>query len=200
MSQQQLQHWSAAEYLAFERSHPERHAFIDGRIVLQAGGSRMHALICANTVSTLHRQLIDRECSVYGSDMRIAIPQRNQYLYPDVSVACEPARFADDYEDSLTTPTLIIEVLSPSTERYDRSKKFQSYQAVETFQEYLLIAQDALLVEHFVRHTDTLWSFDAHSDHSAIITLRSIGCVLALADIYAKVTFTESDDNPTPQG
>ncbi|HMO58572.1 MAG TPA: Uma2 family endonuclease [Roseiflexaceae bacterium] len=199
MSQQQLQHCSAAEYLAFERSHPERHAFIDGRIVLQAGGSRTHALISANTVSTLHRQLSDRECSVYGSDMRIAIPQRNQYLYPDVSVACEPARFTDDYEDSLTTPTMIIEVLSPSTERYDRGKKFQAYQAIETFQEYLLIAQDALLVEHFVRHADNLWSFDAHSDHSAVITLRSIGCALALADVYAKVAFAEADDDTAPE-
>jgi Uma2 family endonuclease len=194
MSAQSLQRWTAAEYLAFERGHPEKHEFIDGRIVQQAGGSRNHALISANIVSNLHQQLRGRTCTVYGSDMRVSIPQAQRYVYPDVSVVCGDARFEDAYEDSLGNPTLIIEILSPSTERYDRGKKFQAYQKIESFQEYLLIAQDTIMVEHFMRQSNTLWTFDVVTDSSATLTLTSIQCTLRVEDIYEKLALADQDD------
>jgi Uma2 family endonuclease len=197
MSVQPLQHWSPAEYLAFERGHPSKHEFVDGRIFLQAGASRNHALIGTNVTSSLHQQLRLRPCMVYGSDMRVAIPQARRYVYPDITVLCEPANFEDPLEDTLTNPTVIIEILSPSTERYDRGKKFQAYQTIESFQEYLLIAQDAIVVEHFVRRSDKLWTFEVITDPTAVISLASIECTLRVEDIYEKIVLPPADTSET---
>jgi Uma2 family endonuclease len=197
MSVQPLQHWTPADYLAFERGHPGKHEFVDGRVILQAGGSRNHALIGTNVTSSLHQQLRLHPCVVYGSDMRIVIPQARRYVYPDISVLCEPATFEDSLDDTLTNPTVIIEILSPSTERYDRGKKFQAYQTIESFQEYLLIAQDAIVVEHFVRRADKLWTFDVITDPTAVITLTSIECTLRVEDIYEKIVLPPSDMSET---
>ncbi|MCU0494853.1 MAG: Uma2 family endonuclease [Chloroflexaceae bacterium] len=179
--------YTAAEYLAFERSDPDKHEFVDGDIVLQAGGSRPHALIAANVMSSLHQQLRSRICSVFGSDMRIAIPQARRYVYTGVSVACGEAQFEDAEEDSLTNPTLVIEVLSPLTERYDRGKKFKAYQQLASFQEYLLIAQDSVQIEHFVRQTDNLWTIEVITEPTETLALRSIQCKLTVAEVYEKV-------------
>ena len=194
MSAQPLQHLTRADYLAFERSQPEKHEFVDGRVVLQAGGSRNHALISVNITSSLHQQLRARPCSVYGSDMRLSLPQARRYVYPDITVVCGAAQFEDALDDTLTNPTGIIEILSPSTERYDRSKKFQAYQTLESFQEYLLIPQDAVAVEHFVRRTDKLWTFDVVTDAAAAITLASLECTLRLEAIYEKVALPPTPD------
>ena len=194
---QPLQHWTPTDYLAFERGHPGKHEFVDGRVILQAGGSRNHALIGTNVTSSLHQQLRLRHCMVYGSDMRVVIPQARRYVYPDISVLCEPANFEDPLDDTLTNPTVIIEILSPSTERYDRGKKFQAYQTIESFQEYLLIAQDAIVVEHFVRRADKLWTFDVITDPTAVITLTSIECTLRVEDIYEKIVLPPSDMSET---
>lgn len=197
MSVQPLQHWTPADYLAFERGHPGKHEFADGRLILQAGGSRNHALIGTNVTSSIHQQLRLRSCIVYGSDMRVVIPQARRYVYPDISVVCESANFEDSFDDTLTNPTLIIEILSPSTERYDRGKKFQAYQTIDSFQEYLLIAQDAIVVEHFVRRADKLWTFDVITDPTAVITLTSIECTLRVEDIYEKIVLPPTDLSET---
>lgn len=193
MSAQPAKNWTPADYLAFERDHPQKHEFIDGRVVLQAGASRSHTLIGTNVVSSLHQQLRPRPCAVYGSDMRVAIPQTRRYVYPDITVVCGAASFEDALDDTLTNPTLIVEILSPSTERYDRGKKFQAYQTLESFQEYLLIAQDAVMVEHFVRRSDTLWTFEVVTDRAASITLTSIGCTLRVEAIYEKIVLPSPD-------
>ena len=194
MSAQSLQRWTPAEYLAFERGHPEKHELINGRIVLQAGGSRNHAVIGTNIVSNLHQQLRGRTCTVYSSDMRVSIPSTQRYVYPDASVVCGDSRFEDEHEDSLDNPTLIIEILSPSTERYDRGKKFQAYQKIASFQEYLLIAQDIIMIEHFTRQSNTLWTFDVITDRAATITLTAIQCTLRVEDIYEKVALPAQDE------
>ena len=194
MSVQPLQHWTPAAYLAFERSQQEKHEFADGRVLLQAGGSRNHALIGTNITSSLHQHLRLRPCTVYGSDMRVSLPQARRYVYPDITVVCGAAQFEDEIDDTLTNPTVIIEILSPSIERYDRGKKFQAYQTLESFQEYLLIAQDAVAVEHFVRRSDKLWTFNSITDETASITLASIECVLRLEDIYEKVALPPAPD------
>lgn len=191
MSAQPASDWTIEAYLAFERSQSDKHEFVDGQIVQQAGGSRNHSLISANLISSLHIQLRSHPCSVYGSDMRLAIPHVRRYVYPDVSVACETASFEDAHEDTLTNPRVIIEILSPSTERYDRGKKFQAYQTIDSFQEYLLVAQDTVLIEHFVRRSDALWTFEVVTERAATLSLASIGCVLHLEDVYAKVVVAE---------
>ena len=104
MSVQPLQRWKPADYLAFERNHSDKHEFVDGQIVRQAGGSKNHALIGTNVSSSLHQQLRLRPCMVYGSDMRVVIPQARRYVYPDISVLCMPASFEDALDDSLTNP------------------------------------------------------------------------------------------------
>jgi len=191
MSVQPLSSWTPEDYLMFERTHTDRHEFADGQIIQQAGGSRNHSLIGANIVSSLHQQLRSRPCIVYGSDMRIAIPRARRYVYPDVSVACEASHFEDAHEDTLTNPTVIIEILSPSTERYDRGKKFQAYQTIESFQEYVLVTQDIVMVEHFAWRSDALWTFEALTELSETISLPSIQCILHLAEVYAKVALGE---------
>ncbi len=187
MARQPVQHWTPEEYLALERSHAEKHEFIDGQIILQAGGSRNHALISINSTSSLHQQLRNRTCTVFGSDMRVVLPRVHRYVYPDISVVCGPPQFEDEHEDTVQNPVLIIEVLSPSTERDDRGKKFQAYQTIDSFQEYLLITQDAILIEHFVRQSNNLWMFDVITEYSAVIELHSIQCTLCVADMYEKV-------------
>lgn len=161
-----------------------------------AGGSRNHALIGVNLVSSLHAQLRGRPCSVFGSDMRVAIPHARRYVYPDASVVCDDAVFEDDSEDTLTNPTLIVEILSPSTERYDRGKKFQAYQTIRSFQEYLLAAQDTVFIERFVRRSDTLWTFEVVTDRDAEIALVSIGCVLRVSDVYEKLDPSDAPAEP----
>lgn len=200
MSVQPIQHWTQADYLAFERSHPNKHEFVDGRVVLQAGGSRNHALIGTNVTSSLHQQLRARPCLVYASDMRVVIPQARRYVYPDINVVCGSVSFEDPFDDTLTNPTLIIEILSPSTEWYDRGKKFQAYQTIESFQEYLLIAHDAIMVEHFVRRADKLWTFDVITDPTAVITLTSIECTLRIEDVYEKIVLPPPLDTPEVTG
>lgn len=191
MSAQLARRWTPAEYLAFERQHAEKHEYHAGQISRQAGGSRAHALIGVNIASSLHQQLRARACAVYSSDVRVAIPRAQRYVYPDLSVVCGAARFEDQYEDSLVNPTLIVEILSPSTERYDRGKKFLAYQTIESFQEYLLVAQDAALIERFTRRSDRLWTFDVFTERAALVELASVGCVLALAEVYEKVALPD---------
>jgi Uma2 family endonuclease len=132
-----------ADYLAFERTSAQKHEYYDGVIVAQAGGSATHNRITMNAINSLYTQLQNRPCTVYSSDMRVKIPQKKSDGYPDVSVVCGPERFDDTGQEILINPTVIIEVLSPSTERYDRGKKFELYRTIDSLQEYLLIAQDA---------------------------------------------------------
>ncbi len=198
MPVQSIQRWIPADYLAFERTHPDKHEFVDGQIVQLAGGSRNHALIAINVTSSLHQQLRTRPCIVYGSDMRGVIPQTRRYVYPDISVVCGTATFEDALDDSLTNPTLMIEILSPSTERNDRGKKFQAYQTLESFQEYLLIAQDTMMIEYFVRRSDMLWTFDVITDRTATIALTSIDCTLRVEDIYEKIVLPPPLDTSVP--
>src|SRR5689334_5798251 len=138
----QKQKWTVEEYLAMERASEEKHEFLDGEIYLMSGASRNHNRVTANTIITLGNQLYERPCSVYPSDIRVKISDFGQYTYPNVSVVCDPEHIEDSDQDTLLNPVVIIEVLSPSTESYDRGKKFQHYRTLDSLQEYILIAQD----------------------------------------------------------
>lgn len=177
------------EYLALDRQAEAKSEFWDGEMFLMAGASRQHDLIVMNVGSELRNQLTERLCEVYPSDMRVRIPHTDRYVYPDVSVVCGEPQFEDDENDILLNPTVIVEVLSPTTEAYDRGKKFDSYLGIPSLQEYLMIAQDKPRVYHYVRQPDNRWLFFETSQLDAVIQLDSIGCGLSFVEIYRKVDF-----------
>ncbi len=179
---------TAEEYIAFERAAEIKHEYHDGEIIAFAGASRTHIIICGNTHYRLMNQLLDKPCEVYMADMRVrATP--TAYVYPDVVVICGEPLFADEEFDILLNPTVIVEVLSPSTEARDRGDKLQYYGSLESVSDYLLIAQDKSRVDHYIKQSSSEWNLRVYSEFSDEIDLASIGCKLVLADIYAKVEF-----------
>ncbi|WP_129626324.1 Uma2 family endonuclease [Candidatus Oscillochloris fontis] len=187
MTMQPIRIWSSEEYLAFERTSEVKHTFFDGVIVAMAGASAAHNIITANIVASLHFQVRQRNCTVFPSDMRLKIETTRTYTYPDIMVVCGDIQYAHEAQDTLENPTVIIEVLSPSTEIYDRGKKAQIYRTIPSLQEYLLVAQDGQHVEHFVRYAEHQWLFTECADAQTPIMLPSIECTLLFEDIYAKV-------------
>jgi Uma2 family endonuclease len=198
MSAQPTSLISADEYLAFERRQREKHEFFNGEIYLQAGASIAHNLITANIIGSLHQQLRDKPCTVLPSDMRIRTPRRRQYMYPDATIICGSPIFDDEQHDTIINPIVIFEVLSPSTEQYDRGRKFQAYRTISTLQEYLLISQTMMRVEHFKRHNDMMWLMAEYSRSDQVIELASVSCRLSLGALYEKVGLTAEEDEPLP--
>ncbi len=186
--------WTVEEYLAFERSSEEKHEYYAGEIFAMSGASRRHNLIVINTGTTLNSQLAERPCEVYPSDMRVRV-NKIKYTYPDVTVVCGEPHFADNEFDNLLNPTIIFEVLSDSTEDYDRGTKFKHYMGINSLQEYVLIAQDEVRIDHYTRKSEGDWYLSISKTLESVVQLPSIGCTLLLADIYRKITF-EADDTP----
>lgn len=177
------------EYLRLDRESDLRHEYLDGEIVAMVGASREHNLITGNAHASLHGQLRKRPCELYANDMRVKVGTSGLYAYPDIVVTCDEPQFSDDTFDTLLNPTVLIEVLSPSTEGHDRGKKFQLYQKLRSLKEYLLIAQDTYHVDHFVRQGELNWLLTGYDGPDAMIHLPTIDCTLALANIYEKVKF-----------
>jgi Uma2 family endonuclease len=151
-----------------------------------AGGSERHNLIAANIIIALGTQLRDRPCRVYPSDLKVRIRNSKNFFYPDVSVIRGETQFADEERDVILNPVLIVEVLSESTEAFDRGKKFSSYQQIESLQEYLLAAQDEFVVEHYLRQENG-WLYTKASELDASLALPALNCRIALSDVYNKV-------------
>jgi Uma2 family endonuclease len=180
------------DYLAFERASEEKHEYFAGEIFAMTGASKNHNRILTSTVAALYAQLRQRPCDVFSSDMRVKVPETGLYTYPDITVVCGEPQFEDSEVDTLLNPMVIIEILSPSTEAYDRGKKFQHYRTIPSFQDYVLISQDNIRVEHYRRQENDKWEMaDAHTLDAAI-TLPSVDCTICLSDIYEKAQF----DNP----
>lgn len=186
-------HITVAEYLAGERKSRIKHEYFAGDVFAMAGASKRRNLIAANTLASLHAQLRKRSYSVYSSAMRVVISRTGLYTYPDVAVVCGEAKFEDQHRDTLLNPTVIVEVLSPSTESYDRSRKFQHYRQFDSLQEVVLIAQDTWHVELYRRQTGGGWLLTEATDLDTRLLLSSIQCELALVDIYEKVTISEGE-------
>ena len=198
MSTQEHRAYSVQEYLDIERTRADRHEYIAGAVYAMAGGSEQHNLIVGNVYASLHAQLRRRQCTVYPSDMRVRIPQIPRYTYPDISVVCGTAEFEDSRRDTLLNPTVIFEVLSPSTEKHDRGTKFKHYWSLPSIHEYILIAQETYRLERFARHPDEpqIYLFNVYIDPKNQVSLSAIDCTLLLADIYEKVVF--KDDPVAP--
>ncbi len=177
------------EYLDQERRAERRSEFYRGRIYAMAGASRAHNLIIVNLVRELSQKLKGRPCEVYASDMKVCIKPTGLYTYPDVTVVCGEPRFDDAQSDILLNPKIIIEVLSPSTEAYDRGDKFEHYRRLASLSDYILVSQHRCRIELFSRQADGRWLLVEISEPGANLTLDSIGCVLPLAEIYERVVF-----------
>lgn len=186
---------SPEEYLAAERVAEAKSEYYAGQVVEMSGASEAHNLIVAQLVAALVGQLRGRPCRTYPSDMRVGVGPGLAYVYPDVVVVCGTPRFADGRRDILLNPAVLVEVLSPSTETDDRGRKWELYRRLESLREYLLISQDARRVEQYVRREDGLWLFSEANEEDAVVELPSIGCSLALADVYDRV-FEEGEPEP----
>jgi len=182
---------SLEEYFLLEETGETKHEYYQGAAYAMTGGSLAHNLIVANIIGQLYRQLDGKACTVYPSDLRLKVEATGLYTYPDVLVICGPARTADRRNDTVTNPSVLIEVLSPSTEDYDRGKKFQHYRTIETLRDYLVIAQDSIHVEHYSRQEKHQWLLREFTQAEGVMHLASIGCSLPLAAVYEKVAFDE---------
>jgi Uma2 family endonuclease len=181
------------EYLVWERRAETRSEYHDGIIVAMAGASWEHGVITGNAVRHLGNALEETPCATIPQDLRVRVPECNKYYYPDVVVVCGEPQFEDTEHDTLLNPTLIVEVLSPSTERKDRGEKFDCYQTLDSFTTYVLVSQEEPRVECFMRQSDDQWLYQRAVGLDASLTLPSIGCTLRLADLYARITFPSPD-------
>jgi Uma2 family endonuclease len=184
------QHLTAQEYLAIERSAPFKSEYFNGEMFAMAGATRAHNLIITNLARELSTQLRGRPCEVYPSDMRVSVDPTGLYTYPDIVVACGDPRFLDEREDTLLNPTLIVEVLSASTEAYDRGDKFAHYRSLESLKEYVLVCQDRPRIERYLRQGES-WLFTAAGEPGTGLELPSIGCRLSLPEVYERVELPE---------
>ena len=176
------------EYLVKERKAEFKSEYRNEQIVAMPRANRQHNLITGNILHGFHRQLLERTDEVYTNIMRVKVSDSGLYTYPDVVVVCDEPRFEDNHVDTLLNPNVIVEVLSPSTEDYDRHDKFLSYQTLESLQEYILVAQNGVHVEQYIRQIDN-WIQREFRSLDDVFQIASIECKLALRAIYAKVQF-----------
>ncbi|MDE0041210.1 MAG: Uma2 family endonuclease [Candidatus Poribacteria bacterium] len=185
-------HLTPEEYLALERKATIKSQYLGGQMYAMSGASRAHNLICLNIGGELRAQLKKRACEVYTNDMRLKVTAAGLYTYPDVLVVCEEPRFEDDSFDILLNPTALFEVLSTNTEAYDRGAKFGYYRQLDCMQEYTLVSQDFMRVEHYLRH-NVQWIMTEFRSPDDVVRLTSIECELPLREIYDRVEFLPND-------
>ena len=188
--------YTVDEYLRIERNSTEKHEFRDGEIITMAGGSAEHSLITVNTLGELRQRLRGKPCRVYDSNLRLRIARTLRYSYPDGIVICGETKFdpQDTSRTTATNPTLVIEVLSPSTEMFDRGEKFRRYLQLESLEEYVLIAQDEARIETYSRQAGGTWLFTTFVGRQSVAKLRCLQIELPLAEVYAGVEFPEAAD------
>jgi Uma2 family endonuclease len=174
------------EYLRFERRADSKHEYYAGAIYAMVGASEPHVLIVSNLIFCLRTRLRGRPGKVYATDMRLKVSPTGLYTYPDVMVVCGEAKLSDDGHDTLENPRLVVEVLSRSTETYDRVTKLKHYQSLESVTDYLLVAQDARRVEHHTRRADGSWARVEVTSNGKVV-LPEIGCELPLDEIYEQI-------------
>lgn len=193
MASQPKTYFTPEEYLELERQAEYKSEYFNGEIFAMGGASPRHVLIVTNVVAELRSQLKKQPCTVYSTDLRVRVSPTGLYTYPDVVVVCGKPLFSDERKDTLTNPTLIVEVLSKSTKDYDRGDKFEQYRTLDSLKEYVLIAQDRYHTEHHVRQMDNTWLLSETNRIEDSIELISIGCHLELVEIYDKVDSLEAE-------
>ena len=183
-----------AEYLEFERNSEYKHEFVDGEVYAMAGASANHIIIATNITVLFGTQFQDEKCIVLQSDMRVKVQATKQYFYPDASVVCGERHFAPEAPiATLINPIVIVEVLSPSTELYDRTTKRFQYQTIPSLQDYILVSQQEHLVERYSRHKQNEWINTVVLGLESSIKIPSVGCTFELSSIYRNVAFEDGD-------
>lgn len=180
------------QYLEIERAADFKSEYYDGEMFAMAGAGADHNLIAANVIADLHRQLRSKPCLTYPSDMRTRVGSNRRYTYPDVVVVCGEPQYLDERRDTLLNPTLVVEVLSPSMEKFDRGRKFAYYRSIESPTYYLMVSSERMSAELYTRQTDGRWVLTPADQPQDIIDLPSINCRLTLADLYEKVDLTSA--------
>jgi len=193
---QPRKHISPEKYLALERAADFKSEYYLGEMFAMSGGSRAHSLIAVNVVRSLGNQFESRNCEVHGSDLRVKVSETGLYTYPDALAFCGPGEFEDEHVDTLLNPQLIVEVLSPTTEKYDRTSKFAHYRTLPSLREYVWIAQDRICIERYRRYDGDEFLSRIYMDMNETVELKSVGAKLPLRDIYARVEFEEQDEHP----
>lgn len=182
------------EYLAFDRASEAAYEYMDGEIRAMTGASREYGLIVGAVFASLYAQLGGRPCEVFTHGIRVRIPVARNYVYPDVTIACDGTRLEDEEHDTMLNPSVVIEVLSSSTASYDRGEKWEMYRRIPTLRDYLLVSQKEPRVERYSRYEDQgLWLFSDTQGLDASVELESIGCVLRMAQIYERVFAAAQD-------
>jgi Uma2 family endonuclease len=177
------------EYLAIERAAEFKSEFFDGEMFAMAVISKDHSRITVNLTGGFHAAIRGKDCDLFSSDLRVKVSANGLYTYPDLTIVCGPVDVEDEQADVLLNPTLIIEVLSPGTERYDRGKKFDLYRELDSLKEYVLVSQDQYRVEQFLRGNGSEWGYRVAFKEDDIVEFPSVGCSIPLKDIYARVVF-----------
>jgi Uma2 family endonuclease len=178
---------SPAEYLRRERLAEFRNEYHGGEIVAMSGANREHNQIVVNITIALGFQLRDRPCSNYSNDMRVSVRGGERYYYPDIVVTCGQEEFEDGEQDTLVNPLVIMEVLSPSTERFDRGKKFHDYQTIPSLREYVLVSPSPRRLEVYRKQPDGTWLYQSSPFSPPPLVLQSIDCALTPDEVYHKV-------------
>lgn len=180
------------EYLAVEREAEFKSEYIDGAVYAMTGAKYWHTQITGNIIIELGSQLRGRPGSVLPADMKVRVPDASKFFYPDVSVVCGKPQFHDQRTDVILNPVLIAEVLSKSTASFDRGEKFQAYQTIPSLREYVLVAQNKPVVEHFVRQTNDEWTYKAAIGRGSSLRLPSVECTLDLSAVHDKVNWEQN--------
>lgn len=182
--------YTAEEYLSLERPAETRHEFIDGHIFAMAGESPEHSLICTNVIRIVGTLLLGKPCAVYSPNMKVVVGENKLFAYPDATIVCGEPVYYDERRDVLTNPTVIFEVLSPSTEAFDRGDKFLSFRKFnKTLTDYLLVSQYKPFVDHYTRQSDESWSLHSLEGLDSVIHLPLIDCQFSLAEVYDRIVF-----------
>ena len=182
---------TVAEYLAIERKAEYKSEFFNGEMFVMAGASRAHNRIKDNVIGELYIRLKGGPCQTFSSDQRVMVDRTGLYTYPDIVILCGEGEYDPADQDTLLNPVAIIEVLSPSTEKYDRGAKFRSYQQIPSLQEYILVAQDEAVCDRYVRLADGSWALVSFVGMEASLALTTVAAQIPLVDVYAGVTFPE---------
>jgi Uma2 family endonuclease len=189
MSSVPKKRYTPEEYLASECRAEFKSEYFNGEIFAMAGASRQHVRIGRNLIARIDEQLHETPCEVLGSDMRVKISSTGLYTYPDVTITCGELQFEDKSVDTLLNPKVIFEIMSDTTEAYDRGKKFDHYRQIQSLSEYVLVSQTEPLVERYTRQPDDSWLLTVFKGLEAVLELESVACRLSLADVYFKVSF-----------
>ncbi len=185
--------FTPAEYLTLERSASYRSEYFQGEIFAMAGGSPRHSQLKTNLIIALGVPLRGHTCTLYDSDLRILVHPTGLYTYPDASIVCGPLELADGQQDVVLNPTVLFEVLSNSTEAYDRGQKFGHYRQIESLREFVLVSQSEVLVERYQRNPDNTWTLTESRGIDALLALNSVSITVPLREIYDKVDFSKPE-------